>query len=149
MPYQLSVPVFGQQVDIYHRTLGWRALGEQTGALARQFEATTIVSEGRYEMASLIYYLRDLPKPIRSWPRSSSIPDNQFDLSDAIESEVASPVLFVTPCPTQGRLSDYFDSVRPLGTIEISTGPHSGRQYFAFMLDRRSRPIGPIRPCGF
>ena len=54
--------------DIYHRTLGWRALGERAGALARQVGARTIVAESRDDEASLIYYWRDQPEQVLAWP---------------------------------------------------------------------------------
>lgn len=133
--------------DLYHRTLGWRALGERTGALARQVGARTIVAASRDDEASLAYYWRDQPEQVLAWPLSA-VPQHQFDLTRALTDAAALPILFVSRCSSTGRLAAQFASVEPLGSFEAPTGPTTARTYYAFKLDR---PIGLIRPlagCG-
>ncbi len=83
--------------DLYHRTLGWRALGERAGALARQAGARTIVGDARDDVASLSYYWRDQPEQVLSWPHTSE-PDHQFDLTRALSEAAPLPILFVSHC---------------------------------------------------
>jgi hypothetical protein len=130
--------------DVYHRTLGWRALGERTGALARSVGARTIVGELRDDEASLLYYWRDQPEQIRAWQRGP-VPDHQFEITRALTDAAPQPLLFVSRCSATGRLSAQFASVEPVGRIEAPTGPTTMRTYFAFKL---TEPHGPIRPLG-
>jgi hypothetical protein len=130
--------------DLYHRTLGWRALGERAGELARQIGARAIVGELRDDEASLIYYWRDQPEQILAWQRGP-VPDHQFEISRALTGSAPLPLLFVSRCSASDRLAAQFTSVEPLGQFEAATGPTTKRTYFAFKLDG---PRGPIRPLG-
>jgi 4-amino-4-deoxy-L-arabinose transferase-like glycosyltransferase len=132
--------------DVYHRTLGWRALGEEAGRLARQAGARAIVSGQRESVASLLYYWRDRPERILAWP-SGRVPTHQFEITRAFAGKAGEPVLFVSQCPAPGRLSDYFATVEPAGRIEAPMGPTSTRVYHAFRLAEQKRPIGPLGPC--
>jgi len=147
IPYKLGIAALGPQADFYHRTLGWRNFSEATGALAQRLGAKTILSEGRAEPASLIYYLRATPHLVQTWPGQAG-PDNQFDLTDAVGQSVDTPALFVSVCPLEDRLLRYFRDVRSLAPLDISTGPNSGRRYYAFLLDAQTKAIAPIAPCG-
>ena len=132
--------------DVYHRTLGWRALGERAGELARRVGARTIVSDARDDVASLIYYWRDQPEQVLSWPRTI-VPDHQFDLTRPLTAAAPLPILFVSRCSSTGRLAAQFAVVSPLGSFEAPTGPTSARTYFAFRLDGRHGPIRPLGGC--
>lgn len=133
--------------DLYHRTLGWRALGERAGELARRVGAWTIVADARDDVASLIYYWRDQPEQVLSWPRAS-VPDHQFDLTRALTADAPLPILFVSRCTsTAQRLSAQFTRVEPLGSFQAPTGPTSARTYFAFKLDGWQAPIRPLGGC--
>jgi 4-amino-4-deoxy-L-arabinose transferase-like glycosyltransferase len=142
---RLNVPWLANG-DVYRRTLGWRALGERAGELARRVGARTIVSDSRDDVASLIYYWRDQPEQVLSWQRGAT-PDHQFDLTRALTSAAALPVLFVSRCGSTARLAAQFASVEALGTFEAPTGPTSARTYFAFKLDGRRGTIRPIGGC--
>jgi 4-amino-4-deoxy-L-arabinose transferase-like glycosyltransferase len=132
--------------DLYHRTLGWRALGERTGALARQVGAQTIVADARDDVASLAYYWRDQPEQVLSWPRTAE-PDHQFDLTRALSDAAPLPILFVSHCASTARLAAQFTSVEPLGNFETPTGPTTARTYFAFKLDGWRSPTRPLGGC--
>jgi hypothetical protein len=131
--------------DIYHRTLGWRALGERAGALARRVGAHTIAAESRDDEASLMYYWRDQPEQVLAWP-FGPVPDHQFELTRALTDAAPLPILFVSRCTSATRLAEQFASVEPVGSFTAPTGPTSVRTYFAFKLDGRR---GSIRPLGW
>jgi 4-amino-4-deoxy-L-arabinose transferase-like glycosyltransferase len=133
--------------DAYHRTLGWRALGEEAGRLAREVGARTIVGEYRDDVASLLYYRRDQPEQVLAWPTGPA-PSHQFELTRGLTDAAPQPMLFITRCPLPTRFATYFSKVEPLGPFAAPMGPTSARTYFAFKLDGRHAPIGPIGSCG-
>ena len=79
------MPSLGAKGDLYRRTLGWRGLGEAVQQKAREVNAKTVAAEGRHEVASLIYYLRNAPQPVLSWPVGDN-PDSQFDMTSALHA---------------------------------------------------------------
>ena len=125
--YQAGIPQLGEKGDLYRRTLGWRGLGEAVQQKAREANAKTVAAEGRHELASLIYYLRNAPQPVRSWPFGDN-PDNQFDMTSALDGTAAEPILFVTRCPFEARLAKVFPQVKPLGDVTVRSGPSSRAQ---------------------
>lgn len=142
---RLHLP-FGANGDPYHRTLGWRSLGEQAGKLARRVGARTIVGDYRFDVASLMYYWRDQPEQILTWPHRSD-PDNVFDLKRVLSDAAPMPILYVTECNETEPFASYFTEITPLGQFVTPTGPTTGRTYFAFKLDGPRKPIGPLGPC--
>jgi hypothetical protein len=148
--YQAGIASLGEKGDFYRRTLGWRGLGEAVEKKAREVNAKTVAAEGRHELASLVYYLRDAPQPVRSW-RSSENPDNQFDMSHPLDSTAAEPILFVTGCPFEARLAEVFPQVKSSGPVVVRSGPTSQRVYQTFLLSgmapRASGWIGRLGPC--
>lgn len=141
---KLTAPMLG---DAYRRTLGWRSLGEQAGALARRVGARAIVGDQRDEVASLLYYWRDQPEPVLAWPMGAAA-THQFELTRAVSDATPQPFLFVSRCSGTIRLAAQFTHVEALGAFDTPTGPTSGRTYYAFRLDGRRGPIGPLGPCG-
>lgn len=147
--YQAGIPQLGAKGDLYRRTLGWRGLGEAVQQKAREAGARTVVAEGRHELASLVYYLRDASLPVRSWP-AGKFPDNHFDMANALRTSAAEPILFVSPCPLHGRLAKVFSQVKPLGPFTVSSGPSSQRTYQVFLmggLDAARGQMPPLGPC--
>jgi hypothetical protein len=132
--------------DVYHRTLGWRSLGEQAGRLAQQTGARAIAAEQRDVVASLLYYWRDRPQQIRTWP-GGPVPAHQFEITHALNDASAEPVLFVSPCPLPERLAAYYAKVEPLGSFATPMGPTTARTYYAFKLENRRQPLGPLGAC--
>lgn len=145
--YQAGIASLGDKGDFYRRTLGWRGLGEAAGQKAREANARTVAAEGRHELASLVYYLRDAPQPVRSWPGGEA-PDNQFDMSSALDGSAGEPILFVTYCPFEARLTKVFPNVKPLGDLVVRSGPTSKRAYKTFLLSGLGAYSGPITPLG-
>lgn len=145
--YRVSVPGLGVNGDVYRRTLGWRALGERTGELARRAGAPTVAAESRYAVASLTYYLRDSGRAVRAWPAAGP-PNDHFQLAQPLAASSPGPVLFVSQCPGEARLAAHYAKVEPLGGISTPTGPHTSQSYFAFRLSEPRGPLGPLGPCG-
>ena len=98
------------------------------------------------ELASLVYYLRDAPQPVRSWP-VGHVPDNQFDMTHALTEKAGEPILFVTACGLEPRLAKQFASVRQLDVFTVRTGPTSSRIYGAFLLSGSRGPVAPLGRC--
>ncbi len=145
MATRVHIP-FVRKGDIYARTLGWRALGEQAGRLARHAGARTMAGEYRDAVASMLYYWRDQPEQILAW-QVGPVPDHHFELTRALTDAAPLPILFVTYCPSPARLDDYFSKVELVGRIEAPTGPTSGRVLYAFKLEMPRKPIGPLGLC--
>lgn len=146
MAYRVGVASLGDKADIYRRTLGWRGLGEAVRKRANEAGAQSIAAEGRHEVASLLYYLRDMKQPVVSWP-VGNVPDNQFDMTNALTASAAEPILFVTYCPIEARLTKQYREVKPLGGISIASGPNSSRSYRAYLLSGSRGPIAPLGKC--
>lgn len=144
--YRISIPALGKSADVYKLTLGWRGLGGRVAEIARTIQSPTVVGEGRAEVAELIFYLRNEPVRMLSWP-ASKIPDHQFDLTRAFDDTATEPVLFIGACPHMSRLQRFYRNVEPLGLIDMKTGPTTGRQFQAVKLSGRRRPIEPLGPC--
>ena len=132
--------------DVYHRTLGWRSLGEQTGAIAQRVGARTIVGVDRDDEASLLYYWRDKPEPILAWP-SGPVPSHHFEITRALRNDTPLPILFVSRCGDGSRLTGQFANVDLAGVFGTPTGPTTRRTYYAFRLDGLIDKIRPLPDC--
>ena len=133
--------------DVYERTMGWRLLGEKVSALAESSGAKSVVGERRYDVPSLLYYLRDRPWPVVTW-KSGIVPRDHFELKFPFTGETPEPVLLVTPCPFEQRLKQQFGSVAPLGSFSVKTGPTTAPIYYAFVLRGLPHGIPPAPACG-
>jgi hypothetical protein len=78
-----------------------------------------------------------------SWPARAT-PDNHFDLTRPLDNSAAEPVLLVTTCPIVSRLQRFYEKITPVGPLTVNAGPNSQRQYNAFLLQQRQRPIEPF-----
>jgi 4-amino-4-deoxy-L-arabinose transferase-like glycosyltransferase len=139
----LHIAGFG---DVYRRTLGWRALGEETGRLAQRLGVRTIVGDQRDDIASLLYYWRDRPEQVLAWPLAPT-PGHHFDLTRALTNAAPMPILFVSRCSADKRVQAQFASVERQGSFSAPTGPTSSRTYYLFKADAPRGPIRPIGPC--
>ena len=132
--------------DVYHRTLGWRSLGEQTGAIAQRVGAKAIVGADRDDEASLLYYWRDKPETVLAWP-SGPVANHQFDITRALTNDTPLPILFVSRCGDATRLAGQFANVNLAGVFGTPTGPTTRRTYYAFQLDGLLDTIRPLPGC--
>jgi len=138
---RISAPLLAKP-DVYARTMGWRALGEQVDALARRTGARTIAGEHRDVVASLLYYQRDSGRTVLAWPREA-VPSHHFDLTRRMTAAAAEPVLVVSYCGTPERFARYYRNVESLGRVKARSGPHSSRVFFAFLLSGALAEAGP------
>jgi 4-amino-4-deoxy-L-arabinose transferase-like glycosyltransferase len=127
----------------YYRTLGWNAYGRTVGQLAHKLGISTIASDTRAEVASLLYYWRDQPEQILAWPTVEDLPG--FDLTRGLTAASPQPVLFVSQCQDADRLEQFYGKVTPLG-IFVPDDPVP-RGFAAFTLEEPRGPIGPLAPC--
>ena len=130
--YRIALPFLPPgKADVYHRTLGFRDLAHQAGQFVTTAGANTIVGEDRNTVAALLYYLRDRPVQIVSWPS----PDvRTFDMTRPLTKDAQPPLIFVTECPSAHRLAAYYAGVEKLGEIRSATGPTSSRSHTVFRL---------------
>jgi hypothetical protein len=126
--------------------MGWRELGEKTAALAEKNGAKSVLGERRYDVPSLVYYLRDRPLQVLTW-KSGIVPKDHFELKVPLSSQTREPILFVTRCPVAARLQKQFESVQPLGQFLVRTGPTTAPDYYAFLLSGIRHPIGVAPAC--
>jgi hypothetical protein len=138
---RIRLPFFSTP-NPYFRTLGWNGYGRTVGQLARKLAVSTIASDTRAEVASLLYYWRDQPEQILAWP-TADLPN--FDLTRGLTAAAPHPVLFVSQCPAADRLEKYYASVTPLG-IFASDDP-TPRGFAAFKVEQPRGPIGPLAEC--
>jgi hypothetical protein len=134
LPYLTSNP--------YYRTLGWNAYARTVGQLARKLGISTIASDTRAEVASLLYYWRDQPEQIVAWP-TADLPT--FDMTRGLTVATPPPVLFVSQCPFIGRLEKFYAKVTPLGIFAADDPVPRG--FAAFTLEAPRGPIEPLPRC--
>jgi hypothetical protein len=142
---RLSLPLLAKP-DVYARTMGWRALGEEVDKLAGRVGARTVAAEQRDTVASLLYYQRNAGRTVLSWP-TSAVPSHHFDLTRRLTAAAPDPVLFVAQCGSTERLARHYRSVKPLGNVEARSGPTSSRSYAVFLLSGARAEIGPLSGC--
>jgi 4-amino-4-deoxy-L-arabinose transferase-like glycosyltransferase len=126
----------------YYRTLGWNGYGRAVGGLARKLGITSIASDTRANVASLLYYWRDQPEQILAWP-TDDLPN--FELTRGLTAAAPPPVLFVSDCSEPGRLERYYAKVTSLGIL-TSEDPVA-RRFAAFKLEEPRGAIGPLTQC--
>jgi 4-amino-4-deoxy-L-arabinose transferase-like glycosyltransferase len=138
---RIRIPVLNPP-NPYYRTLGWKAYGRTVGQLARQRGISTIASDTRADVASLLYYWRDQPEQILAWP-TADLPG--FELTRGLTAVTPQPVLFVSPCPVVGRLEKFYAKVTPLGSFVPDDRVPRG--FAAFILEAPRGAIEPLARC--
>jgi membrane-associated phospholipid phosphatase len=137
---RISLP-FLPKPDVYHRTMGWKAMSILVRQTAHANGVRSIAAEQSDVVASLLYYLREDVWPILSWP---TVPANQFELDRPLTSAAAEPLLYISNRSLPERLVEYYSTVETLAPIDAPTGPHSARRFFAFKLSGARRGIAPL-----
>jgi membrane-associated phospholipid phosphatase len=129
--------------DVYHRTMGWKAMSLLVRQKADTNGARSIAAEQSDVVASLLYYLRGDIWPIFSGPIGAA-PANQFDRARPWTSAAPEPLLYLSDRSQPERLAQYYSAVEALAPIDAATGPHSARRFFAFKLSGARRSIAPL-----
>jgi 4-amino-4-deoxy-L-arabinose transferase-like glycosyltransferase len=151
---RISIAALGRYSDIYHRTLGWRALGTEVARLARDNGAPTVAAEDRAAVAALTYYLRNEPVSVTAWARGKNA-GSQFDLAQPLTRSAKEPVLMLSGCTSEARFAGVFPNVKRLPNLTIRPGPKTERRYAVFALagqvQRQAKidpdPVPPLGPC--
>jgi hypothetical protein len=129
--------------DVYHRTMGWKALSSLVRQRASATGARSIAADQTDVVASLRYYLRDDPWTIFS-EREDAQTAIQSDRDRPLTTAAAEPILYVSGGCAPEDLAQYYSSVEMLGPIDAPTGPHSSRRYCVFKLSGARGPIAPL-----
>ena len=83
--YRIAIPFLPSgKSDVYHRTLGFRALANEANQFVGATGAPTIAGEDRKTVAALLYYMREQPLQILAWP-SPDVPT--FDMTRPLTNE--------------------------------------------------------------
>jgi Dolichyl-phosphate-mannose-protein mannosyltransferase len=143
---KISVSAFGRKDDPYRRTMGWHSFADNAARAAQQAGARAIVGENRYDVAALLYYLRDTKPRVLAWPETDAA-ENYFERTVPLTGTEGEPLLLVTMCPGAQRLEKSYRIVTPLGSFDTSTGPTTFRRYFLFALSGSRGAIVPHGDC--
>ncbi|MGD9828634.1 MAG: ArnT family glycosyltransferase [Hyphomicrobiaceae bacterium] len=112
--------------DPFQRTLGWKALAEETrkvvGEARRQKQGyAAVLTDDRSVTAELLYYLRDEAVEILAW-RATGRPRDHYELTRPFSARTGSPVLLVTLKPDPGPLLARFETVRLVAERQVPAG---------------------------
>jgi membrane-associated phospholipid phosphatase len=129
---RIAVP-FMAKPDIYRRTMGWESMASLVRQTAQAHGAASIAADQRDVISSLLYYLRDDPWPILSWP-ARGVPSNQFDVDRPLTSAAVEPVLYISNRSLPQVLTGQYATIETLPPIEAVTGPGSTRRFLVFKL---------------
>ena len=131
--------------DPFARTLGWRALAEETAAVlagareaGRPFGA--VLTDDRSVTAELLYYMRAEPTPVFAWREPGMRPRDHYELSRAYGRGSPEPVLLVSLRRSAGRLGDRFAVVEPLEDREVRVGGSAVRRVAFYRLEGFKHP---------
>jgi hypothetical protein len=143
---KITVSAFGRGDDPYRRSMGWSSFANSAGRVARQTGVDAIVGESRYEVASLIYYLRDLKPRVLVWPKGNDA-ENYFERTNPLTAAEGGVLLLFTRCPSQPRLEKSYRTVALVDSFDSASGPTTFRKYFAFKLSGSRGAIEPLEDC--
>ena len=94
---------------------------------------TTLLTEDRQVTGELLYYLRDIPVPLRTW-RRSTVPNDHFELTRPFAGG-GNPILLVTLRSDIEPLAAQFGSSRRVHEYTVSAGPMRSRTVRLYRLD--------------
>jgi membrane-associated phospholipid phosphatase len=129
---RISLP-FSPKPDVYHRTMGWKALSALVRQAAAENGVQTIATDESDAFASLSYYLRDDGWPIVSASVKSGFP-SQSEPGPERTSYPVEPILYLSRYCLPEGLNKFYSSIETLPPIDAPTGPHSSRRYCVFKL---------------
>ncbi len=129
-------PPFGS--DPFSRTLGWRAIAEETRAEVAKARAggkpyAAVLTDDRSVTAELLYYMRDQPTRVVTWFPGGR-PNDHFELTRPYNAAVGGPVLFVTLARDKSVVTRRFATVADLGARDIPAGKSTRRRVAFYSL---------------
>lgn len=125
--------------DPFTRTLGWRALAEETAAtLAEGRRSGTpfgaVMAEDRAVTAELIYYLRQEAVPVLTW-REHGKPRDHYELTRPFTKNSPEPVLLVSLKRSPGAARGLFARAEQVREREVPAGSGGGRRATFYRLE--------------
>ncbi len=119
--------------DPYSRTMGWRWLGELVTEVWRTQPGTLLLTDDRWIMAELLYYVQPPPRDAAMWNPDGAI-DDHYRLTRDAGNLVGANFVYVTT-GNASNVAPYFESVTLLREDSIRTHPDSLRRYRIFRLN--------------
>ncbi|MEM6666012.1 MAG: hypothetical protein AAF638_06370, partial [Pseudomonadota bacterium] len=121
---------FPGEIDPYYRTLGYGDLARASNRLFEAGDYMAILTDWRRTTGTHLYYLRDAPPPIVTWPANPR-PTDHFQMSRPLTADLEGPFLLVTACNERTRLDAAFESWKLVDTIITKGGPRYNWIFFA------------------
>jgi hypothetical protein len=125
------VAAVGQENSV-KRLRGWDEAGRSITSLAAAAPFDAILSDDREDMASLFYYARPRPQPLRMWPKQDI--GNEYEASYALQPKETSKVLFVTRRADARDVIAAFASSERVATLETRLDSKRTRVFFLYAL---------------
>ena len=121
------------KLDPFARVLGWRETAGVVRKILDERPYGAVLTEDRLVTAEMLYYLRDVATPVRSW-RPGALPRDHYELSRPFRGSSDEPVLLVSLRPNTRHVSDHFSRIEPLGAHEVAAGPKAVRTLYLIAL---------------
>lgn len=126
-------------VDPFARTLGWRALAEETAAvLAEARDAGqpfgAVLTDDRAVTAELLYYMRAEPTPVFAWREPNARPRDHYQLTRAYGTGSPEPVLLVSLRRGARGWGERFAVVEPIVQRDVPAGAGPARSISFYKL---------------
>ncbi len=135
---------FMSNPDVYHRTMGWKAMSLLVRQKATAEHVKSIAGNESDVVAELLYYLRGDAWPIFSWPMANA-PTNQFVFDRPWTSAAPEPLLYLSEVSPPGDQANCYSKIDPLPPFDAPSGPHSARRFFLFKLSGRRLSIEAVK----
>jgi hypothetical protein len=118
--------------DPLHRLRGWRALGEEVGAVLAAHPGYRLLADDRETLAALAYYVRPHPFDEVHW-NPMRIVKNEWDLTNDLAHYPGGNFVVVSVDHIFGELDPAFASVERLPPLVIGIGPGAARRYGLYL----------------
>lgn len=116
----------------YDRVLGWRELASTVREEMLRVPYQAILTDDRWVTSELLYYLRDMDRPIRSWREGDTARDH-FELTRPYTGSEET-LLLVTLRPAAGSITGRFDDAESLGEIRYPASREISRSAWLWAL---------------
>jgi 4-amino-4-deoxy-L-arabinose transferase-like glycosyltransferase len=125
--------------DPFSRTLGWRALAEETAAILAESRRAgapfgAVMTEDRAVTAELLYYMRHDPTPVLAWMERGR-PRDHYELTRPYRKGSPEPVLLVSLRPGVGSAGRLFATAVPIAERDVPAGARTSRRVTFFRLE--------------
>jgi 4-amino-4-deoxy-L-arabinose transferase-like glycosyltransferase len=124
--------------DPFARTLGWRALAQETEAALQAHGQSgepfgTVLTDDRAVTAELLYYLRGEATPVLAW-RAEERPRDHYELTRPFVRTAAGPILLVSLRRDVTKVTRHFTLAERLSERQIPAGAGAPRRVAFYRL---------------